>query len=948
MQFRLLGPVEVRARDVLFPVGGPRERRSLVALLLNANRVVTVDRIVEVLWGEAPPPTAATQIRNTMTTLRGKLAAANEGPAPVVRSGAGFLIRIDEDQLDVQTFERHVRQARQLTEQGQPASAAAELHLALQVWRGPALGGLGAPALDVEARGLEERRLSCVERRIELELSVGQSQDVVGELATLTHEYPLRERLAELQVLALFGAGRRQDALAAVAAARARLAEEAGLDPGPELVRLQQAILRGEDVLARPPERVRVSAAGYVRPAQLPADVAAFTGRASHLHELDELLRARSGSAPAVVISSIAGTAGVGKTALAVHWAHRVRDQFADGQLYLNLLGFDPGGATLPPGRALRALLVALGVAPDRVPMEVEAQVGLYRSLLAGRRILVVLDNAHDAEQVRPLLPGTSSSVVVVTSRNLLSGLVATDGAHPLTVDLLAPGEARELLARRLGAARVAAEPAAVDAIVASCAGLPLALVIVAARAAVRPDLALTALADDLDEASRLGTERAGRLDALRTGDPYSDLRKVFSWSYEARSEPARRMFRLLGLNPGADLTAPAAASLCGVTITLARRLLAELTEAHLVAEPTSGRYTQHDLLRAYAAELAHDGDAVPERREAVHRLLDHYLHAAYAAMTTFTEQRDPITLAPPLPGVTVSGSADITTALDWFTREQANLLAALAAAGELGFDRHTWQLAWTLEPFFTRRGQFLDWVSTLTAALHAATRLDDRHTQARVHRNLGSAYAMLGRDVESETHLDHGLELCRQLGDHAGQAHTHHNLARIRERQGRHREGLAHLEQSLELYRRTGHAVGQARALNGIGWYHILLGEYDRAIMYCEQAIDLHRATGGRPTDLGDTWDSLGYAHDHLGHHAEAVDCFQTALRLFRQFGDRYNEAVTLSRLGDAHEHAGDREGANGVWRQALDIFEALDRSEAEAVRIKLANALASGVSRA
>jgi DNA-binding SARP family transcriptional activator/Tfp pilus assembly protein PilF len=927
------------------PLGGSRARAVLACLLLEPNRVVSIDAIVAGAWGTEAPGGARFQAQNRMSALRRALREAGGGDA-IDTAGAGYVIRVDPERLDARLFEDQVQAARRLMDAGDLAAATDSLTRALGLWRGPALHGLDTPRLLAAAQRLDEVRLSTRELVLDINLRRGQHQEIIGELLDLVAEHPWRERLAGQLMVALYRAGRRRDALGAFQRTRRLLATELGIDPCQDLVRLRDQIMRDDPALARVEPEPGPPPVPVTRPAtprMLPRAAPHFVGRERDLAVLD----AASQGATSFAISTIVGPPGVGKTALAVHWAHRVRDRFGDGQLYLNLLGFDPGGATLPPTRALRTLLDALGIPPDRIPAEVEAQAGLYRSLLAGRRMLVVLDNALDAEQVRPLLPGTADCPVVVTSRNLLSGLVATEGALSLTVDLLAPDEARELLVRRLGAARVVAEPNAVDAIVAWCAGLPLALVIVAARAATRPSLSLAALVDGIGSAGRqdatsgsgaTGADVTGRLDALRAGDPHSDVRAVFSWSYEALSDAARRLFRLLGLHPGADITAPAAASLTGVTLPRTRGLLTELAGAHLVAEHTGDRYALHDLLRAYATELTHDRDTDPDRREALHRLFDHYLHTAYAAMITITKQRDPVTVAPPLPGVTITTPTDVATALDGLAAEQANLLAVVTAAGELGFDRHTWQLAWTLEPFFTRRGQFLDWISTQTAALHAAERLGDRHTRARAHRNLGSAYAQLDRHEESESHLGHGLELCRQLGDHAGQAHTHHNLARIRERQGRHRDGLGHLEQALELYRMTGHTVGQARALNGIGWFHILLGEYERAVTYCEQAIDLQRANGGR-TDLGDTWDSLGYAHDHLGHHAEAVACFQAALGLFREFGDRYNEAVTLSRLGDAHEHAGDHDSARAVWRQALDIFEALERSEAAAIRVKLAN---------
>jgi tetratricopeptide (TPR) repeat protein len=509
-----------------------------------------------------------------------------------------------------------------------------------------------------------------------------------------------------------------------------------------------------------------------------------------------------------VVISAIGGTAGVGKTALAVYWAHRVADRFPDGQLYVNLRGFDPGGSVMDPAEVVRRFLHALGVEPQRLPADLDAQVALYRSYLAGRRMLVVLDNARDTAQVRPLLPGAPTCLVLVTSRNQLSGLVAADGAHPITLDLLLLEEARELLTRRLGADRVAAEPDAVAEIIVHCARLPLALAIVAARAATHPHRPLHTLASEM-------RETRDRLDMLTTDDPHTDVRAVFSWSYQALTPEAARLFRLLGLHPGPGISAPAAASLAALPVSRVRPLLAELAGAHLIVEPTPGRYTFHDLLRAYAVEQAHAFDPDQQRHTATHRALDHYLHTAHTAAVLLEPARDLITLTTPQPGVTPEHPADHQQALAWFAAEHAVLLAAVDhAAGEF-----------------------------------------DTHTQLR-----------------------HALDLHRQTGDRTGQAHTYLNLARLRERQGHYAEALDHARQALDPYRAAGDRRGQANALNAVGWLNALLGDHQQALTACQRALTLHQELDDH-YGQADTWDSLGYAHHHLGRHAEAIACYQRAL---------------------------------------------------------------------
>jgi tetratricopeptide (TPR) repeat protein len=665
------------------------------------------------------------------------------------------------------------------------------------------------------------------------------------------------------------------------------------------------------------------------RPRHLPAAVAHFAGRSGELAVLTGLLRGRAGTGGTVVISAIGGTAGVGKTALAVYWAHHVAGEFPDGQLYVNLRGFDPGGQVMDPAEAVRRFLDALGVPAERIPVDLDAQAALYRSQLAGRRVLVVLDNARDTAQVRPLLPGAPGCLVLVTSRNQLSGLVAADGAHPITLDLLTLDEAGQLLAHRLGPDRTAAEPDAIAEIITMCARLPLALAIVAARAATHPHLSLHTLAGELREAG-------GRLDTLTTDDPYTDVRAVFSWSYRALNPEAARLFRLLGLHPGPDISVAAAASLAALPIDQVRTRVAELARANLLVEPVSGRYAFHDLLRAYAAERAHTVDSDERRHAATGRVLDHYLHTAYAAARLLDPFRDPITLTSPRPGVTPERPADHEQALAWFTAEHPVLLAAVDHDAATGFDTHTWQLAWTLYDFLNRRGHWHDWAAVQQAAVAAAGRLADPAVQARAHRFLAGAYIGLGRVEDAHTQLRHALDLYRRAGDQAGQAHTHHNLGHLWDGQGRPGEALDHARQALDLYRAAGDRRGQADALNSVGWCHSQLGDHRQALTCCQQALTLLQELDDRFGQSA-AWDSLGYAHHHLGHHTQAITCYQHALDLVRDLGDRYYEATTLTHLGDTHHATGDLDAAQTAWRQALTILDQLDHSDAEQVRTKL-----------
>ncbi|GAB3836950.1 hypothetical protein GCM10027610_038120 [Dactylosporangium cerinum] len=626
-----------------------------------------------------------------------------------------------------------------------------------------------------------------------------------------------------------------------------------------------------------------------------------------------------------MVVCAVSGPPGVGKTSLAVHWAHRVADRFPDGQLYVNLRGFDHRGAVMDPAEALRGFLRAFR--PDeQLPAALDERATRFRSLLAGKRVLIILDNARDADQVRPLLPGTPGCLVLVTSRNQLTPLVAAEGAYPLALDLLSAGEARELLTHRLGAARAAAEPAAVTDIVARCARLPLALAIAAAHAATRPGTSLAAQAAQL-------RDTAGGLNALDGGDPITDVRAVFSWSYLALTDPAARLFRLLGLHPGPDLGAPAAASLAGGTVPQVRALLHELVEANLLTEHTPGRYGFHDLLRSYAAEQA---GRTPERADAVRRVFDHYLHAAHGAVLRLDSGRAPAGLTRPVAGVTVERVRDGDAAMAWFTAEDAVLLAAVRGGADEGLDDHVWKLAWTLTTYLEWLGRWDDLIDTQSVALQALLRAGDLAGRAHVHRDLGRTLARVGRFDDAAGHLDRALELYRALGDTVGQARTHHNIGWMLQAQQRHGDALTHSEQALHLFETAGDVLWQARTSNAAGWLHAQLGNHRRTLDLCGRALQLLQQLGDRHGEAG-TWDSLAVAHDHLGDHAQATRCYEKAIALFEQLGDRPTAADILVNAGDRHHAAGDRTAAGDSWRRALRHFEALGDDRSGEVRRKL-----------
>lgn len=669
---------------------GRLEYNLLGILAANAQHVVTADRLVEGLWGAHPPASARNRVQALVSSTR---RALGESGGLIVTQALGYLLRINHGHYDADMFEALARLGRRASEECRHAEAIRLLGEALSLWRGQAFEGITSSLVLPEAARLDELRSTVSSEWADARLTVGEHADLVADLSRLVVADPLRERLRGQLMVALYRSGRQAEALRVYAEGATALAEEHGLDVGQELQRLRQAILTddpalwGTSTLDRPGEVLARTLPNPV-PAQLPPGVRDFIGRCGELAQLDTILASRQPTA--VAISALSGTAGVGKTALAIHWAHRVSDQFPDGQLYIDLRGFGPGGSAMSPVEALREFVEAFGIPPQRIPRSVGGLVSLYRSLLGGRRVLVVLDNARDAEQVRPLLPGAPGCLVVVTSRTELTSLVAAEGAHPLTLDLLTTSEARELLEHRIDQSRCPVAPHALDEVVARCARLPLALAIAAARAGAHPRLPVAALADQLRESKC-------SLDAFNGGDAATDIRAVFSWSYHTLSTDAAQLFRLLGVHPGPDIAAPAAASLTGRTPAEIRLLLEELGRAHLVTERTRGRYTLHRLLRAYAKELAHRSESNGELHSAVHRALDHYLHTAHAGAVLLNPHRSLIRPATPQPGVTPDTLNDHEHALAWFASEHAVLLAVIEQAVDWGFGTHSRQLSWTL-----------------------------------------------------------------------------------------------------------------------------------------------------------------------------------------------------------------------------------------------------------
>jgi DNA-binding SARP family transcriptional activator/tetratricopeptide (TPR) repeat protein len=939
VEFRLLGPVEIRAAGKQAAAGHARQRSVLAVLLLDLGRVVSTERLIDRVWGDEPPAAVRSSLYGYVSKLKTAIADVGEPGVALTRRPGGYLLAAETGQVDLFRFRRQVAEAGAAA--GDDERAAELLRGALGLWRGTALAGLSSPWLSEMRDTLELQRMAAVLDLNDIALRQGRHGAMVSELTAEAAAHPADERVIGQLMLALYRCGRQADALRWFEQTRQWLADEFGADPGPGLRALHQQILRADLCLALPESG---GSSGRARPVprELPMDVTAFTGRAAELAELDRLMAVgtanTSGAADtgepkaAVVISAVSGTAGVGKTALAVHWAHRVADQFPDGQLYVNLRGYDPG-QPMTAADALAGFLHALGAAGPDIPAGDDERAAQYRSLLAGRRMLVLVDNASDVGQVRPLLPGAPACGVLVTSRDSLVGLVARDGARRLDLDLLPPAEAAELLHALIGA-RVDADFAAATALAAWCSQLPLALRIAAELAAARPDTPLATLAEELADRQRLDLLDAG-------GDPHTAVRAVFSWSCRRLEPEAVRAFALAGLHPGPDLGPYAAAALVGSTAERAGHLLGVLARAHLIQPAGPGRYRMHDLLRAYARELAaaHHGDegdedAQDERRAALTRLFDHYLHTAAAAMDAVfpaERHRRPRVPEPAIPGPPMG---DAAVGWTWLNTERASLAAAAAHAAANGWPGHATRLAGTLFRYLETGGYYPDAITIHTCARRAAREVGDRAAEAIALHYLGAVDARQGRYQQATELFQQALALFRDTGHLAGEARALVSLGRIDLEQGSYQRAATQFQQGLALLRQTDDRAGEAQALVSLGKTDMRLGDHPRAADHHRQALALFRETGDR-AGQATALQHLGAVDARQGNYQQALTLFQQALSLFRETGHLAGKAYTLTSLGGVDLRQGDHSRAADHHRQALALFrETGDRAgEAEAL---------------
>ncbi len=982
LDFGLLGPLVVRRAGTVLDPGRRRQRLLLIRLLLADGRAVAPQTLCEELWPQQPgrtPGGAMGSLHAHVSKVRAVLEPQHlrrQGTFEVlVTEPLGYALRVPPESRDTVRFERALAQAHRSMEQGRPERVVEEAGKALEMWRGTPFADAAHHLFAThEAARLEELRQTTREIRTTALLLQGRITEALDAAQEMTTEHPLRETGWALLLRALYLAGRHPEALMRYTDLRRHLADELGLEPGPSLRALHHGILHhdlpplhsadvnrfgaasvpgggaghgndpiGPGISGVPDEGEATAPVGpaadepvdaadrsdarcdaatddegttsppLARPAQLPCSLPVFAGRAAEGAWLSAVSGApgRPGptAGPVVVIS---GAPGVGKTTFAVHHAHRIAPAFPDGQLFVNLCGFHPHAPAVEPGNALHGFLTALGVPAQRIPEDTPDRSALFRSLLADRQILLVLDNARDEQQVRPLLPAGAGCLTLITSRNQLPGLITTDGAKPLILPLPSQTEAHEALERRLGTERLVAEPTATADIIRLCGRLPLAMAVVAARAELDPSFPLHAIADDLRHTH-------GGLDAFTGFDTTTDVRTVFSWSYQSLDEPTARLFRFLALHPGPDITAPAAASLAGLSLPRTRRALAGLVSSCLVEQPLPGRYSLHDLLRGYATELTHTHDSTHERHHATLRVLDHYMFTAYEANQLLKHDTTPeLDLGAPNPGVAPENLTTIKQATGWLTAEHRVLTGLLHTAVSQKLDHHTTGLAWSLKDYLYRQEYWPEAITALTPALEVARRQNNRLEEGRCLRHLGGVHGYLGHQEQALHHLQLATKIFEELDATGEQARAHYVTACALFLFGRIQEAVTSSERGLELSRETGEELWLAECLVELAWFHSNLGHLEKSLQYSEEGIALFQRLDA-PWQLAQAWDILGYNLRQLGRYEESVATYQRATRAFEELGDHRNAIGSLMRLGDTRLASGDRKGARADWVHAL-----------------------------
>jgi DNA-binding SARP family transcriptional activator/tetratricopeptide (TPR) repeat protein len=885
VEVRVLGPLLVTIAGKPAEIGAAQKRRLVLAVLLaRAGRPVPIDTLVEAVWPDRPPASARRNLQLYVHQLRGVL-----GGERIAAGADGYAIDAG-DRLDAGRFRELTVAGGAALDTGDAAGAEATLRTALDLWRGPAFAEfLDCELVAEEAARLELRRLETYERWAEAQLVTGATPRLAAELTELCRLHPYRESLRGHMMRALYQTGRRVEALAVFRETRALLVDEVGVEPGPTLQRLHEAMLRGDEALVPPPRtEVRLSPPS---PRQLPPAPTVFAGREEALALLDESLPGDGRSGRTV---AICGMGGVGKTTLAVHWAHRVADRFPDGQLYVHLRGYAPG-TPMRPIEALGLVLRALGVPPAQVPVDLDGATGMYRTRLAERRLLMVLDNARDAEQVRPLLPAAAGCLALITSRDRLTGLAARDGIRRLTLDVLTPAEAVTLVGRLVGDV----DQRAATALAEACGFLPLAIQIAAAHLADRPGASLADHAEALRRDAGLGGLEID-------GDPEASVRSAFTHSYRALDPAAQRLFRLLGLVPGLDVTVPAAAVLAGTDAAQAQRLLDSLVRAHLVTAGRSGRYTLHDLLRLYAREQVAAATDGLGQAEAAGRLYDFYLYTLDAAARMLYPRAVRLPVDVPEGHPRLVGFPDQAAAVEWVDAELANLVAAIRYAAAAGPWRTSWLLADSLGGYFWLRSRHgTQWLATAEAGLAAATAGGDEPALAAAHLNLALAHRSLHRPATAIRHATEALAMSRRSGWLEGQASALSELTADHAELGHNGPALAALDEALAVNRRIGGHARQAGPLAARSGLRFRMGQLRESLSDGLAALELYR---GIRNPAGEAYAHVNTAlsYLYLGRFEAARDHVTRSLRLFEPIGERYGRALAQCILAKLHIDAG------------------------------------------
>nr|WP_051739486.1 BTAD domain-containing putative transcriptional regulator [Streptomyces catenulae] len=915
LRVETLGPLRAYAGDRELLLGPPKQRAAFAILALRTGKAVSRDELIDGLWGASPPATAVGSLHTYVSGLRRILAGSGEPPLPPTGSGQGYALRLDPSRLDVTVVEQLAARARDSRARQDPAAAVGAYDRALAHWQpGSPLSGLPGPHAAAHRARVSELRLSLLLERADSLLALDRPEQVADQLQQHVQDNPYHERLSALLMTALNRSGRTADALAHYHDLRKRLADELGIDPTAELRTLYTSLL------SSPPVRAEPTAAEPVRPAQLPQSVGRLAGRTDSMRQVLDAARAPSPGAPRIAM--IVGVGGVGKTALAVHCGHQLADAYPDGQLYVNLRGFDPKRPASAPADVLHHLLTSLGA--GAIPAGEEARVAQWRSLVRNKRLLIVLDNAESADQLDALLPGSGPSFTLVTSRNRLGGLAVRYSARRVTLSPFDAGESLELLSDAIGGARVGEEAAAARRLAELCGHLPLALRIVADQVSAGPRPQIADVVADLEDVWR-------RLDTLEIpGDELASVRGVLSCSYTKLPAAEAHAFRLLGLFPGGSIRPETAAALLDAPARAAADTLRSLAAQNLL-EVSGDRYVMHDLTRIYAEEVCRGGESAASRRRSLERALHWYLRTLSHRHTP-DEPPLPFTVEADTAGGEPPRFADRRALVAWCAQEWENLGPLVRTAHRIGCHDAAWQLAYLLFDYLATAGQAQDWAETLRIGLRSAELTGNRRAEAALRNHLGVAHSRMGRDDVAVEQLEHGLRLADELDDDLLRTSLLGNLATALREDGAYPTALRYAQRALTLACRTGSAYHRSGCLDILCGLHAAHGEFEESLRHGIPGLEAARLSRN-PLLEANLLINLGLAEHGLGDTEAARRYFREALSLCSANGARRHEALALAGLSRMPWPEGSQWSAADLADQAREKVAELGTAEATAV---------------